>query len=143
MPVLTKPIPPLHPTNSLWQFLTLFDRHRFSPEKHHKGLTVIICGCPLRFSPSVRVFCLLSQSHNHTELLLGREGRPREKAHSPGDREDIGLLLVSLYPQAWVASLSHTSTISPLSQGNNRNSPPDKRLARSLCCGIRDGLKLP
>lgn len=56
MPDLTKLITPLHPTNSLWQFLTLFDSHRFSPEKHHKGLTAILCGCPLRFSPSVRVF---------------------------------------------------------------------------------------
>ena len=119
----------LHSTNSLWQFLTLFDSHKFSSEKNYKGLTVIICGCPLCFSPSVRVFCVLSQFHNHAELLLGREGGPREKAHSPGAREDIALLFVSLYLQTWMAPLPRTSIISPLSQGNKRNSPPGKRLA--------------
>lgn len=91
----TKPITPLHPTNSLWQFLTLFDSHEFSPEKNYQGLTVIIHGCPLGFSPSVQVFCLLSQFHNHAGLFLGREGGPGRKP-TARVRERPALLFMSL-----------------------------------------------
>lgn len=60
--VLPKLIPVLHPTNSLWQHLMLYDSHRLSLEKIYKGLTVIICDCPLCFSSSVSIFCLLCHS---------------------------------------------------------------------------------
>lgn len=122
--ILAKLIPALHPTNCLWQLLMLFDSHRLSLGKICKRLY----DCPLCFSPSVRGFCLLPRFHNHAELLLQREGGPREKAHSPDERGDIAFLSVSLYLEIRVAPLSNAITASPLSQCNNSNSPPDKRL---------------
>lgn len=92
--VLPKLIPALHPTNSLWQHVMLYDNYRLSLEKKiYKGLTVTICECPLLFL-SQHFLSALPQFHNHAELLLLREGGPREKAHSPGERDDIAFLSV-------------------------------------------------
>lgn len=104
----TELITPLHPTNGPWQFLTLFESQRFSPQgkKKKQGWTATICDCPLCFSPSVRDLCLLSQFHNYTEFCEGGKGEPRRKPIAQA-RERTGLLYqINSLPEESIILLS-------------------------------------